>query len=160
MEELEESAPLYDDQVIYRRKLMVELQGIRDDEELYWFKRSHETWLLKGDNNTNFFHRIANGRKRKHTTFALYHRGKQISGNKKIRDHATEFYKCLFGHGTGDAFELDENLWPKSEGVTAVENESLVRPFDESEMKSALDQMEQNKPTGPDGFPIEFYQKC
>jgi hypothetical protein len=54
MEELEESAPLSDDQVVYKKKMMIELQGILDDEELYWFKRTHETWLLKGDNNTIF----------------------------------------------------------------------------------------------------------
>jgi hypothetical protein len=28
------------------------------------------------------------------------------------------------------------------------------------EIKAALDQMEKNKATGPDGFPIESYQKC
>jgi hypothetical protein len=45
--------------------LRVELYNILDEEELVWFKRSHEAWLLKGDNNTEHFHRIANGRKRK-----------------------------------------------------------------------------------------------
>jgi hypothetical protein len=45
--------------------LKVELLQILDDEEVHWFKRCHETWLLKGDNNSKFFHRIANGRKRK-----------------------------------------------------------------------------------------------
>jgi hypothetical protein len=40
------------------------LLHIFEEEELYWFKRSHENWLLKGDNNTVYFHRIANGKKR------------------------------------------------------------------------------------------------
>jgi hypothetical protein len=35
-----------------------------------------------------------------------------------------------------------------------------VIPFEEMEIKVALDQMEKNKVVGPDGFPIEFYQKC
>lgn len=26
-----------------------------EQEEQYWFERSHETWLLKGDQNTKFF---------------------------------------------------------------------------------------------------------
>jgi hypothetical protein len=90
----------------------------------------------------------------------LYDGDKQINGSKQILDHATEYYKGLFEHGTCDAFELDSTIWPENEKVTAVENDSLVKPFDENEIKSALNQMEQNKVARPDGFPIEFYQKC
>jgi hypothetical protein len=72
LEELEEANPLFADQVIHRKALQVEFQKILDEEELYWYKRSHETWLLKGDNNTNFFHRVSNGRRRKQTIYALY----------------------------------------------------------------------------------------
>jgi hypothetical protein len=103
---------------------------------------------------------VANGRKRKQTIYAMYEGDRQISGNKNIIDHATEFYRTLFGQEARDAFELDSNLWPDSDGVTDVENESLVIPFEEMEIKVALDQMEKNKVVGPDGFPIEFYQKC
>jgi hypothetical protein len=35
------------------------------EEELYWHKRFNENWLLKGDNNTSYFHRKANGKKEK-----------------------------------------------------------------------------------------------
>jgi hypothetical protein len=35
-----------------------------EEEELYWHKRSNENWLLKGDNNTGYFHRKANGKKK------------------------------------------------------------------------------------------------
>jgi hypothetical protein len=36
-----------------------------EEEELYSLKRSHEKWLHEGDNNTEVFHRVANGRRRK-----------------------------------------------------------------------------------------------
>jgi hypothetical protein len=39
--------------------LQVELLKIMEEEELYWHKRSNENWLLKGDNNTAYFHRKA-----------------------------------------------------------------------------------------------------
>lgn len=44
-----------------------ELNKIYEAEELMWQKRGAETWLLKGDANTVYFHGIANGRKRKCT---------------------------------------------------------------------------------------------
>jgi hypothetical protein len=68
---LEETTSLSGDQVKQRGILKTEFQQLLDDEELYWFKRSHETWLLKGDNNTNYFHRIANGRKRKQAIYFM-----------------------------------------------------------------------------------------
>jgi hypothetical protein len=36
---------------------------ILDEEEMYWYKRSHENWLLKGDNNTSFSIELLMGRK-------------------------------------------------------------------------------------------------
>ena len=65
LEAQEELATLSFSQMMEKSNLLCELMGILEEEELYWFKRSHETWLHKGDNNTDYFHRIANGRKRK-----------------------------------------------------------------------------------------------
>lgn len=42
-----------------------DLEHIYEMEELYWHKRCGEQWILEGDRNTEFFHRVANGRKRK-----------------------------------------------------------------------------------------------
>lgn len=40
------------------------LKGL-EQEEIYWYERSHANWLFKGGNNTSYFHKVANGRKRK-----------------------------------------------------------------------------------------------
>jgi hypothetical protein len=113
---------------------------ILDEEELYWFKRCNETWLLKGDNNTEFFHRIANGNRRKQSIFSLQDGDEVISGTEKLLDHASKYYKSLFGPGGGNAFEMrgGGDLWAKMDRVTDQENEDLVKPFLEEEIKSAL----------------------
>lgn len=81
--------------------------NILEDEELYWFKRSHETWLLKSDNNTKFFHRIANGQKRKKKAmFSLQDGENTITRDEEILIHAIEYYKSLFGPGNGNNFDL------------------------------------------------------
>jgi hypothetical protein len=43
-------------------------------------------------------------------------------------NHATEYYRSLFGPGYGNAFELDVDLW----------TEDLIKPFWEDEVKKAL----------------------
>ena len=42
--------------------------------------------------------------------------------------------------------------------VTEDENNLLIAPFTEKEIKEAVFQMEHNKSPGSDGFPAEFYQ--
>jgi len=42
--------------------------------------------------------------------------------------------------------------------VSEEENEVLVAPFSEEEVKMAIFDMEHNKALGPDGFPTEFDQ--
>jgi hypothetical protein len=70
LEEAEESGSRSADQLRVRMVLTTELYQIME-EELVWLQRSHETWLLKGDNNSEYFHQIANGKKRKQTIFHL-----------------------------------------------------------------------------------------
>jgi hypothetical protein len=62
------------------------------DDELYWFKRSHENWLHKGDLNTDYFHRVANGR-RKNTFLSLNNKDSVIEGDENLLKHATNYYK-------------------------------------------------------------------
>jgi hypothetical protein len=51
-------------------------------------------------------------------------------------------------------------VWDIEERLSEDDRNELDRPFTEEEIKSVIDQMEENKAAGPDGFPIEFYQVC
>jgi hypothetical protein len=157
---MEEVNPLSSEHIRLRNAVREELFKINDDEEKYWHKRCHETWLLKGDNNTKYFQKMDNGRKRKQSIFYLQDGEINILGDENLLNHATEYYKGIFGPGTGDMMDLDANLWPDNQKVTAIENEELITPFTEIEIKNALFQVERNKAVGPDWFTIEFYQVC
>jgi hypothetical protein len=116
--------------------------------------------LLQGDNNTEFFHRIANGRKRIQTIFSLQYGSLDVVGTENLLKHATNYYKTLFGPGVRNVFELDPNPWQDEECLNTSDNADLTQQFSEEEIKTARFQMEKNKVAGPDGFPIEFYQSC
>ena len=53
---------------------------------------------------------------------------------------------------------MDETLRHDIPQVSEEENEVLVAPFSEEEVKLVVLDMKQNKAPGPDGFPAEFYQ--
>jgi len=160
LELLEETQDL--DLTQLQKKLEVHRQilEILTEEELYWCKRAHSTWLLEGDNNTEFFHRVANGRKRKHTIMSLMDGDNVIEGDSDLIAHATDYYKTLFGPAARKSFPLNEGLWEDGEKVSEKDNVELVKPFSEIEIKEALLQMEKNKAAGPDKIPADFYQHC
>jgi hypothetical protein len=110
LEIMEEHGSLDEGHIKNRVDLKVELFYILEDEELYWYKRCHEDRLLRGDNNTKFYHRVANGKKRKQTTFSMKCGDETITGIEALLVHATKYYKTLFGSGMGNAFALDSSL--------------------------------------------------
>lgn len=61
LEVIEVEWGLLDSQVDRKVWLLCENLKSLEQEEMYWHERSHETWLLKGDNNTAYFHKCANG---------------------------------------------------------------------------------------------------
>jgi mannosylglycoprotein endo-beta-mannosidase len=69
LEKQEEELRLSADLLNRKTFIQTELLRLLEEEEAYWHKRSNSMWLLKGDNNTTFFHRVANGKKRKNTFF-------------------------------------------------------------------------------------------
>jgi hypothetical protein len=52
LELIEEEGVLSQDQFHEKSTKQAELLNIVENGELYWPKRSHETWLFKGDNKT------------------------------------------------------------------------------------------------------------
>lgn len=91
IESMEEQGPLDPDLLDRRAALSGELDSILATEEMFWLQQSHETWLLKGDHNTSFFHRVANGKKRKNTIHSFTNGEVTIEGTDNLLKHATSF---------------------------------------------------------------------
>jgi hypothetical protein len=67
LESMEEESCLSLEMFVRKSQIFVELQNLLVDEELQWIQKSLEKWLLCRDQNTSYFHRVCNGRKRKNT---------------------------------------------------------------------------------------------
>ena len=63
LEKFEEDNPLPAHLLEKKTFILSETNRLLEEEELYWHKRSNNRWLLEGDLNTEFFHRMANGKK-------------------------------------------------------------------------------------------------
>ena len=114
--------------------------------------------LLEGDNNTRFFHLVANGKHRKQYIYKLENDQGVVVGDDQLKSHITQFYKNLFGTPDVSEITLMENQISDIPQVSQEENDVLVSEFTEDEVREAVFQLEHNKAPGPDGFPAEFYE--
>ena len=118
---------------LWQRKTQIISENLRllKQEELYWYNRSHETWLLNGDLNTKYFHRVASGRKRKNTILSPEHGDITIDGDENLLAHATEYYSELFGPTPEFNVHLNNNIWDGVVCVSKIDKEQLCKPFSE-----------------------------
>lgn len=135
LETLEEVGDLSSQQIMKKIALIKETLVLLEQEEDYWLTRCHEQWLLKGDNNTSYFHKIANGRRRKANIISLKKDGAVIEGDDNLLKHATEYYTDLFRPEDDYDVQMDSNLWDELPQVSSVENDELCKPFSEEEIK-------------------------
>ncbi|XP_019192477.1 PREDICTED: uncharacterized protein LOC109186787 [Ipomoea nil] len=111
---------------------------IEAQEDTYWRQRAKQHWLKNADANTKY-----------------YHSGDWVEGDA-MRNVIYNYYKTIFTSGPpSDSGEFLGNIASR---VTQAQNELLLRPFDASEVKSALFSMFPNKAPGPDGMNPGFYQ--
>jgi hypothetical protein len=73
-------------------ELSSELERLLLCEEISWRKKSRALWLRGGDKNTNFFHRVANSKKRNNAIVSLIINGSLSSEATNIKSHIVQFY--------------------------------------------------------------------
>jgi hypothetical protein len=74
--------------------------------------------LLQGDSNIEYFHRFANGKKRKNMIFQIEKGDEILLLEKEILTHATDYNKTMFGHAEKPIFSIDPDCWSQEERVT------------------------------------------
>ena len=126
-------------------------------EETHWRQLSRELWLKEGDENTRFFHWMANAHWRNNSLDRIKINGVELVEEQEVRE------------GIVDAFQqqlLEKPGWRADiEGLhlqhpNHSEAEALELPFTEEEIFLALMEMNGDKALGPDGFTVAFWQSC
>ena len=153
-----ESQVLSQKELDLKQKVNEKITQLLREEEVKWFQRAKTKNLLQGDNNTKYFHMVANGKRRKTRIFELEQEGELIKGQENLKVFITNYYKDLFGSSQRNNFSLDESKINDIPQITEEENKLLTEMFTEKEVREAIFQMNHNKASGPDGFPTEFYQ--
>jgi hypothetical protein len=113
--------------------------------------------LKEGDNNTKFFHKMANSHRRRNQIKSIEVDGTQFEEESEIRNQVVQFYKSLYHE--------NEEWRPGVDGLSFASigeeaKDRLERRFDKEEVVQVLKDLERDKAPGPDGFTMAFFQKC
>ena len=115
---------------------------------------------MEGDTNSNFFHLVANGRRRKKKILSLDHEGELLPDPAQIQSAIYTYYKKLFGIQPLRTVKLAERVWEDRGRLSSSDIDDLLRPFTEDEVKKVVFGMKENTAPGPDGFSVTFYKQC
>ncbi|XP_019168846.1 PREDICTED: uncharacterized protein LOC109164752 [Ipomoea nil] len=112
------------------------LNRIEAQEDAYWRQRAKQHWLKDADANTKFYHRYASHRKKKNTIVKIMNDSRDWVEGEAMRNIILNYYRNIFSSGSpNDNGEFFGNIGSR---VTQVQNETLLRPFDVTEVKNAL----------------------
>ena len=125
-----------------------------------WALRAKLLKVVQGDENTQFFHMIGNGKHRKKKVVQLEQDEGTIVGHEILKLYISNYYKQLIGPHDDNFLSLDELVVGDTAQLWTNKNEILSAPFTEKEVVGAISQMKQNKAPGLDWFPVEFYKNC
>ena len=126
-------------------------------EEISWKQKSRMLCIKEGDNNTKFFHKMANSHRRYNHLRTLEVDGVVFEEEPEVTNQVVQFYKNLYKKSKGwrpfvEGLEFDR--------IGDMESVWLEQKFERKEILQVVSELEGDKALGPDGFTIAFYQHC
>jgi hypothetical protein len=137
--------------------LRYKLERLQDQQNIYWKQRAHNTWLLKADQNTSFFHAFASKRRSKNYVTKLVDDYGNVVAGEQLKSFIANQYQNLFMSHAYSSF--DEVLNCVNPRVTWEMNEAPLQPFTGEEIWNSLESIGDLKAPGADGMPSIFYKK-
>ena len=77
-------------------EIKAKIEALASLEEISWRQKSRAMFLKEGDNNTRFFHRLANSHRRANTMRGVEVDGIIYEADSNIQDQVVGFYKSLY----------------------------------------------------------------
>ena len=153
----EELVGLSDEDQICHLQIKGDIEQLASLEEIPWRQKSRALYVKEGDNNTRFFHRLANSHRNASQTKRIEVDGVLYEDEPDVRSQLVFFYQGLFketevGRPTMDGLDFA--------CIEEGERSSLEKEFTKEEVTQVLREMEGDKAPSPDGFTMAFFHKC
>ena len=137
--------------------LRSQIQNLISLEEVSWRHKSRMLCIKEGDNNTKFFHKVANSRRRYNHISMLEVNGVIYEAKSEMANQAVQFYKNLYMESV-EWRPFVEGL--KFDQIERLERDCVERRFEQEEVLRVVKELKGDKASGPNGFSLAFYHHC
>ena len=106
-DEKEFQGVLSNEERVHRNQLRAERDNLAHLDEISWRQKSRVLWLWEGNNNTKFFHKMANSNRRRNRVQVIEVDGASYDVEADIRAQMVLFYTNLYQEGEGWRPDVD-----------------------------------------------------
>lgn len=135
-----------------------ELEEVLYQEELIWFQKSRENWIVSGDRNTKFYHAATVVKRTQKRVAGLRNIDDDLITDKgTMKKMMTDYFKDLFSKD--NSCDISVAIRGRFPDLSAKSKNEISRPVLDDEIKCAIFDMAPLKAPGPDGLHAMFYQR-
>ena len=139
-----------------QKEVLVLIENLLDQEEIFWLQRGRANWLMNGDCNTAFFHNAATARKKRNNIKKLLDDTGVWRQGAELKNHIRSYFSNLFTSEVGQPNMEVLSLVRKR--VSDKMNNALLAPYMGDDVRKALFDIGDLKAQGPDGLHAIFYK--
>ncbi|XP_056690230.1 uncharacterized protein [Spinacia oleracea] len=122
-----------------------------------WKSFSKKQWLTQGDRNTRFFHQKIKSQSARNTIYRLQNDlGQWESDPTTVQDCLLKSFKHRFVSTSDPNRQLDLSFLPH--WISQEQQNDLIQPYSDDEIKEAFFSMDPLKSPGSDGFGPQFFK--
>lgn len=127
-----------------------------EKQEIFWQQRTKQIWLTEGDENSHYFHKyVSKRRSNNHIVGLMDVNGVWRESNEDVQNIIVNYFSNLFQSTQTDGMLTNGEIVLT---VTDEQNQNLMLPIQDEEVKNAVFAMHPSKSPGPDGLNPAFFQ--
>ncbi|KAL2900133.1 hypothetical protein RDABS01_025215 [Bienertia sinuspersici] len=137
----------------YKKKLHCYVQFLQ--------QKARIKWLQEGDDNTALFHRSLKAQRLRSNLYTIYNmQGQLQSDPDSVSKAFLDYYEKLIGKpDEGGRQQVMMEVIEVGPRLSIAQQDRLIAPFTNADVKNAIFSMDGSKAPGPDGFNAQFYKE-
>jgi len=156
LEEITSDRQLSQQETLIRKQLQEDLWREAQSHESLLRQKARSRWINEGDCNSRYFHMLINARRRHNCLQGLLIEGSWVEEPAIVKEAVRSFFEQRFKETEHNKPTLDGIQF---QTIDSLQNEILVRRFQEAELKEAVWDCGSDKSPGPDGLSFKFIKQ-
>ncbi|XP_057775476.1 uncharacterized protein LOC130994451 [Salvia miltiorrhiza] len=155
---IDDTMGLEDDEIIKRNESVANLFLQLKNRDSLLSQKARDRWLTDGDVNSNYFHKVINGRRLKNDISGLQVRDRWLEEPEEVKQEIRTHFQNQFKEREMIRPHIPEDF--VSMKISNDMKTKLEQQFTEEEVKAAVWNCDGRKSPGPDGFNFLFFKTC